>query len=171
MRSPRIRRLSDRPAAMSPYDAASYGLVCIGGADMEAHASTSKSLLVIAPDVEPTAGKLTGPKLPIDSDFKKNAVAMVRVPCARLYPYSLDGACPSVPIFTRLNPPEPALRVPSVHPLCRPARSSPRSTRWRRRELSHGTRVGVRVRVRVRVRVSKTRWRPQTGMVSTILGN
>jgi len=61
---------------MVAYDSPSYGLTSIGGADMEGLAAAHKSLLVLAPDVEPKAGALTGPKLPIDSDFKKNTVAM-----------------------------------------------------------------------------------------------
>lgn len=84
-------------AEMVAYDAASHGLLCIGGAEMEAHAGAHVSLLSIAPDVEPAAGALRGAKLPIDSDFSKNTIAMAEPLFAALDALATPGivACKS----------------------------------------------------------------------------
>jgi sulfur dioxygenase len=61
---------------MVSYDSKDYGLTCVGSDGVAPIAGANKSLLVLAPDVEPTSGALSGVKLAMDSDFKKNSVAL-----------------------------------------------------------------------------------------------
>lgn len=62
---------------MSTYTATTYNLACVG-ADRSTWPTDSSSLLVLAPDVDATIEGLSAPgvKLPIDSDFKNNTIAM-----------------------------------------------------------------------------------------------
>jgi sulfur dioxygenase len=82
---------------MVSYDSLSYGFTCVGHDGITPIASAHKALLVIAPDVDATCGALIGKKMPIESDFKLNSIALAGPLFAELDTMATPGiiACKS----------------------------------------------------------------------------